>query len=151
MSSIGGVGSAGVSSGGGGFGGAGGGGISPVSPVKSPAGAESATGAAPSPGGEGPSNPNTTEGKEHIGCMDPMPGMSTQNFIQINNQVNVNNSVSGIGESGSMEFDLKKLIELMIMLKLIEALSEGGQGSGQGASGQGSGGQGVGANLNITA
>jgi len=146
MSAIGGVGSAGMSSGGVG----GSGGVGAVAPASAPAAAETATGSTPTPGGEGPSNPSTTEGKEHA-CPGHMPGMNTQNFIQINNQVNSSNAVSGVGEAGSSEFDLKKLIELMIMLKLIESMSEGGQGAGQGASGQGSGGQGVGANLNITA
>ena len=45
--------------------------------------------------------------------------MSTQNFIQLHNS-----SVTQIDESQSPEMDLKKLIEMMMAIKLLETVNE---------------------------
>ena len=50
--------------------------------------------------------------------------MSTQNFVEMHN------SCSPVNEAQGPDLDIKKLIELMIMMKLLEQLSKSDSGGG---------------------
>tara|TARA_Y100001970_G_scaffold285306_1_gene404634 strand:+ start:4400 stop:4804 length:405 start_codon:yes stop_codon:yes gene_type:complete len=57
--------------------------------------------------------------------------MSTQNFVEMHNSCS---QVSQVNESQGPDLDIKKLIELMIMMKLLEQLSQSNGGGNGGFS-----------------
>ena len=125
MSSVGGIGGAGSSVGGAGA-------ISPVSPASAPGSATES----PSKGLEGVKE-SPSDGDKSIVCHPSGSMMSTENFVTLNNNFNINDKVPGIEKTEQIELNLKKLLELLIAMKLMESMSESGQK--------------VGSNLNITA
>lgn len=120
MSGVGGV--------GGGGGGAGGGGAPAAGGVGGAGGADAvapAAGASDSgdfSGGNGAVKPAGEDGGTgaHVPPMGCNHGqMNTQNFIQMHNS-----SVQQVNESQSPEMDLKKLIEMMMAIKLLQEMNK---------------------------
>ena len=57
------------------------------------------------------------------GCPHPIPSMNTETHISLSQQVQVN-QVQEISPQDQMMDDMRKLIELMIMLKMLEELGK---------------------------
>lgn len=124
--SVGGIGGAGGAGGGSGAGGA-----APAAGGASPAGSAGEVAAVGSTDGVGSDSAKDVGNKDDSvdpnkhSHASPMTGcggnMSTQNFVSLHNQ-----SVQQVNEAQSPDMDLKKLMEMMMAIKLLQEMNKNG-------------------------
>lgn len=109
-------------------GGAGGGGMSVPSASGGSVGAQGAGSPSAVGGSSGASSPEGGDQAKKAseaggGCPQPIPSMNTETHISLSQQSQVN-QVQEISPQDQMMDDMRKLIEMMIMLKMLEELGK---------------------------